>query len=54
MIGNAIKEKVVGGVPHFLPVFRVTSPSYSIVVFMQKIDCLYNSVVLELMIGLRN
>jgi RNA processing factor Prp31 len=32
----------------------MTSPPYSIAVLMQKIDCIHNSAVMELMRGLRN
>lgn len=32
----------------------MTGPPYSIVALMQKIDCLHNSAVMELMRGLRN
>jgi hypothetical protein len=38
----------------FLFACRMTSPPYSIVALMQKIDCIHNSAVMELMRGLRN
>ena len=53
-LGNAIKEKLVSVTSRVLYVCRVTGTRYSSFTFLQKIDCLHNSAVMELMRGLRN
>jgi len=54
-LGNSIKEKLVSSVCQVVTFCRMTSPPYNIfIALLQKIDCLHNSAVMELMRGLRN
>jgi nucleolar protein 58 len=57
-LGNAIKEKLVSMGPQLFNSIEMISTTVSLTIFgvvaLQKIDCLHNSAVMELMRGLRS